>query len=74
MMTMSLDMTAQLAAIQYGLAIALAVSFAGVMACASRAELMEATRWMVDAYQRIRGTVARRTVRGVTALRLVEHT
>jgi hypothetical protein len=64
MMTMQLDMTAQLAAIPYGLAIALGVSFLGIVAHLSRDEV---NSW-VDGYRYYRTALRRRHIQIVPRL------
>lgn len=59
MMTMELDMTAELMAIPYGLAIAVGISFVGILVCMSRVYVQNATASLVAAYQSSRTTMRR---------------
>jgi hypothetical protein len=51
MMTMQLDLTAELAPIPYGLAIALGVSFVGILAHVSWKEIQATKTFVMESYQ-----------------------
>jgi hypothetical protein len=74
MMTMQLDLTAQLAAIPYGLAIALAVSFVGLIACVSRDQIAHAKSELLASYRRLRHAFAHRKPAQVIPMRPLEGT
>ena len=62
MMTAHVDMTNQLAAIPYGLAIALGVSAIGILANANPDGIRMARMFLLDAYHRVREVFALPTV------------
>ena len=64
MMTMQLDMTAQLAAMLYGLVITLGVSFFGILAHVSRDEMKP----FVERYRYYRAALRRRQIRMLPSL------
>lgn len=68
MMITQLDVTAELAAIPFGLAIALGVSFVGILAHISRDEMRFAKLSLVATYQRGREALRRRHIRVVPPL------
>jgi hypothetical protein len=72
MMTMQLDMTAQLAAIPYGLALGLAVSFIGLIACVSRNEMAHAKSELLASYRRLRHAFAHRKPARLIPMRPLE--
>ena len=63
MMTVQLDVTSELAAIPYGLVIALAVSLLGILARLSREEIQVTKRSLVAAYHRTRDALRLRHFR-----------
>lgn len=67
MMTMELDMTAELIAIPYGLAIAVGISFVGILVGMSRRYVPNALAIVAAAYQHSHETM-RRHLRGVSRL------
>ena len=68
MMTVQLDATPELAAIPYGLVIALAISVLGILTQVSREEIQVTKRSLVAAYHRTRDALRLRHIRVVPGL------